>query len=437
MFSFFDVVAVLLTLTAAFAWVNHRLLGLPSSIGLMVMGFVSSVLVLAFDILFPEQQLSASLIGVVQQFDFSQALLNGMLAFLLFAGSLHVDLGLLRERALVVSAMAVVATLLSTAIVGVGIWLVAQLAHVSLPLAWALVFGALISPTDPVAVQSTLKMVGMRRTLNLDMTGESLFNDGVGVVVFTVMVSIVAGSGEDLTALGIVRFFLTEAVGGVALGILTGYVAYRATRAVDDYVIEILISLALAAGTYSLAGVLHTSGPLAVVAAGLFIGNKGPRDGMSEETQRYLFGLWTVIDETLNAMLFLLIGLEVLLLRFDLSLVWFGLLAIPLVLLARLISVTVPHALLRPWWEFAPGTIAVLTWGGLRGGISIALALPLPQSSERAVILAMTYAVVTFAIVVQGLTLGPLIRRFPQTVEASSGALPPAHDVSAEGRNSG
>ncbi|MCW5746005.1 MAG: sodium:proton antiporter [Alphaproteobacteria bacterium] len=412
MLSTFDLLAVLLTLTAVFGWLNHRYIGLPHTIGLLVMGLVASLLLVGVELAITHTSLYADVVSAVRQIDFYEAVMNGMLAFLLFAGALHVDLGSLRRRGLVVGLTATLGVVVSTALIGVGLWLVAGWLGVALPLAWALVFGALISPTDPVAVLSTLKAVSVPASLETDMTGESLFNDGVGVVVFSVLLAVAAGTMGTVDAGTVGKLLLVEAVGGGLLGLVTGYVAYRAMRAIDNYPVEILISLALVAGTYALAAKLHTSGPIAVVVAGLLIGTRGPADAMSDQTQQYLFAFWTLIDEILNSILFLLIGLEVLVLRFELSLGWFALAAVPLALFARLVSVALPVLLLRLFGQtFTSGTIAVLTWGGLRGGISIALALSLPEVAEKPVLLAATYAIVLFTIVVQGLTLAKVVRR--------------------------
>ncbi len=409
--SLFELTAVLFTLTAAFAWLNHQFIRMPNSIGLLVMGLVSSLLLIGVNFVFPGAGVADQVAAVIGQVDFSQALLQGMLAYLLFAGGLHVDLNHLKRRALVVSTMATVGVVILTAIVGVGLWLIAAALGVSLSLPWALVFGALISPTDPIAVQSTLKSVGAHPMLDIDMTGESLLNDGVGVVVFTALLAIALEPAGELTLAEVVGEFVVEAFGGGLLGFLTGYLAYRAMRRIDDYAIEVLISLALATGTYALANALGMSGPIAVVVAGLLIGNRAAEDAMSEETQRYMFGFWTLLDEILNSVLFLLIGLEVLVLRFDLSLTGIVVLAVPLVLAARFVSVLLPVAVLRVTQTFVTGTVAVLTWGGVRGGISIALALSLPEGPAKGIILACTYAVVIFAVIVQGLTLGGVIRR--------------------------
>jgi CPA1 family monovalent cation:H+ antiporter len=407
-----DLIAILLVLTAIFAWINHRFIRLPHSIGLLVMGLAASLVLLGVELAVPHVTLYGDLAGIIRQIDFQATVLNGMLAFLLFAGALHVDLSVLRDRAWAVGSMATVGTLISTAIVGIGLWLAAGALAIPLPLAWALVFGALISPTDPLAVLSVLKAVDVPKTLEIDMTGESLFNDGIGVVIYTVLVAVAVGAeagGIDLLHIG--RIFFIEVLGGAVLGLVAGYLAYRAMRAIDDYPIEVLISLALAAGTYTLATKLHMSGPIAVVVAGLLIGHRGPHDALSDETQRYLFGFWTLIDEILNSVLFLLIGLEVLVLRLDPSFGWLVAVAVPLVLFARLFAVSVPVLVLSASHTFVRGTIPVLTWGGLRGGISIALALSLPEVPEKSAILAATYGVVLFTLIVQGLSLRALAER--------------------------
>lgn len=410
--SMFDLIAVLLVLTAAFGWINHTVLKLPQTIGLLVMALAASLVLIGVEVLFPQAALYDEVVVIVRQIDFQQTVLNGMLAFLLFAGAMHVDFATLRSRLVIVSTMATVGVLVSTLIVGVGFWLAAKVLGIPLPFVWALVFGALISPTDPVAVLSTLKQVKVPQSLEIIMTGESLFNDGVGVVVFTVILAIATslhGGGVDL--LHVAELFAVDAVGGGVLGLVTGYIAYRGMRAIDNYPIEVLISVALVAGTYALADKLNMSGPIAVVVAGLLIGNRGPGDAMSDETERFLFGFWTLVDEMLNSMLFLLIGLEVLVLRFDPSLVGLAIIAIPMVLAARFVAVAGPVMLLSAKSNFVRGTIPVLTWGGLRGGISVALALSLPESEVKTVILAATYGVVLFTIIVQGLTLAPLVKR--------------------------
>lgn len=410
--SIFDLIAMLLTMSAAFAFLNAKLLKLPTTIGVMIMGLVASLVLIGLELVTVQTQLTRTLADAVRQIDFQDALMNGMLAFLLFAGSLHVDLVKLKRRTASVGLLATVGVIISTALVGGGFWLVAGWLGTPIPLTWALVFGALISPTDPVAVLSTLKAVDVPEDLEVEMTGEALLNDGVGVVVFTILLA--AAVGSEAGSFGIAQaaeLFFVEALGGAVFGMVTGYVAYRAMRLIDDYRVEVLISLAVAMATYSAASKLHLSGPIAVVCTGLLIGERGPADAMSETTQRYLFSFWTLIDEILNIVLFLLIGLEVLVLRPDSALMPLALLAIPTVLIARLISVAAPVAALSVWMSFLKGTIPILTWGGVRGGISIALVLAIPEFPQKPMILAATYAVVVFSIVIQGLTLEPLVRR--------------------------
>jgi CPA1 family monovalent cation:H+ antiporter len=408
--SVIELIALLLVLTACFGWINERFFGLPDTVGVLIMGLAASVLLLLLELALPEVTLYDELTQIVQQIDFQQTVLEGMLAFLLFAGALHVDFGALRERAWVVGSLATLGVLISTAITGVGLWALSNLLGQPIPLVWAMVFGALISPTDPVAVLATLKAIKVPQILEIDMSGESLFNDGIGVVVFAVILSLAAGTGHGATGFsGALHLLVVEAVGGIVLGLIGGYLAYRAMRAIDNYSLEVLISLALVAGTYAFAARLGTSGPLAVVVAGLLIGNRGPGRAMSDITQRYLFGFWTLVDEILNAILFLLIGLEVLVLRLDASFGWLPVLAIPLALAGRFVSVLAPTIALARWMSFVPGTVAALTWGGLRGGISVALALSLPEGPHKSTLLACTYLVVIFTLVVQGLTLARVI----------------------------
>ena len=411
-FSLFDLSAMLLTLSAVFGWLNHKYLPFPHTVGLLVMSVAASVVMVGVDVAFPDRHLFASLTGTLLQIDFSDVVMNGMLAFLLFAGALHIDIGRLRSRAIPIALLALVGTVISTAIVGVATWLVARLTGVPISLAWALVFGALISPTDPVAVLSTLRHVAVPPDLEVELQGESLFNDGIGIVLFTILLRFATGGSSDETSpAAIVELLLLEAVGGVLLGLVTGYVAYRGMKLIDDYPVEVLISLALVTGTYALAQRLHVSGPLSMVAAGLLIGDRGPRYAMSDKTQAYLFGLWTLIDEILNSILFLLIGLEVLVLSFENVSLKLALAAIPIVLLARLIAVSLPLLLFSWSKTMSLRNVPFLTWAGVRGGISVALALSIPSSPARSHILSATYGVVLFSIVVQGLSLGWVARR--------------------------
>jgi CPA1 family monovalent cation:H+ antiporter len=409
----FDLLAIMLALTACFAWLNHVFIHLPHTIGLLVMGLVSSLLLIVVELLVPDVHLYEDLTALIRHIDFQRTVLDGMLAFLLFAGALHVDFAQLRRRGWPVGVMATLGVVISTFVVGLGLWALAAAFGIALPFTWALVFGALISPTDPVAVLATLKTVKVPRSLETDMAGESLFNDGVGVVVFTALLIMATQStGESVGAFGVLQLFVVEALGGAVIGMATGFLAYFAMKKIDDYPIEVLISIALATGAYALASMLHSSGPIAVVVAGLIIGNKGPKDALSDQTQRYLFGYWTLVDEILNSILFLLIGLEVLVLRFELNQTILAFMLLPVVFLARLLATALPVKLLQRWQTFTPGTIAVLTWGGLRGGISIALALSLPEVAQKPLLLTATYVTVIFTVVVQGLTLRKVIARY-------------------------
>lgn len=410
--SLFDIISVLLVLTAVFAWFNHAVLKLPNTIGLLVMAVATSLALICVELAFPALGLYDDAATLMRQVDFEETVLNWLLGFLLFAGALHVDFAAMKSRLWPIAVMATVGVLISTALIGAGFWGLARLFHIEMPFAWALVFGALISPTDPVAVLSTLKKISVPQPLEALMTGESLFNDGVGVVLFTALLASASHSAiETFDVLQAGELFLVEAVGGGVLGLFTGYVAYRAMRAIDDYPVEVMISLALVTGTYALATKLHMSGPIAVVVAGILIGTRGPVDALSDQTQRFMFGFWTLIDEILNSVLFLLVGLEVLVLRFDVTFVGLALSAIPLALVVRFLAVGLPVTALRLVMGLEAGTVRILTWAGLRGGISIALALALPESETKTVILAATYSVVLFTIIMQGLTLAPLVKR--------------------------
>ncbi len=424
MVSFFDLFAMLLLLTAAFGWLNQVFFHLPGNIGLLLMGVAAALIVLIVDLLIPGTAIVGDLTAILRKIDFYEAVMHGMLAFLLFAGALHVDWSRLRKRLAPVATMATVGVVISTVVVGFGLWSLSLALGVNLSLAWALVFGALISPTDPVAVLSLLKQVRIPELLETEISGEALFNDGVGVVLFTMLVAMATAGHDAISVLDAIGLFLLEAVGGALIGAVTGYVAFRAMRKVDEYVLEIFISLALVMGTYALVDNLHMSGPIAVVIAGLLIGTRGPGDAMSETTQRYLFGFWALIDELLNSVLFLLIGLELIVVGLNLRFGWLALLTIPLVLVARGASVAIPVTGLSYFMRFIKGSIPVLIWGGVRGGISIALALSLPYGEQRSIILIATYAVVLFTIIVQGLTLKKVIRR---TVPSSRNALAQTH----------
>ena len=406
MLSLLDLTAILLILSASFGWLNHKFVPLPHTIGLLLMSVMTSLVLVIIDVILPEQHLFEPLTRALLQIDFTAVVMDGMLAFLLFAGALNVDLSKLRSRAVPVALLATLGTVVSTAVVGAGMWLAAGLLQLPISFAWALVFGALISPTDPVAVLSTLKNVKAPPALEVEMQGESLFNDGVGIVLFTILLRFALNdSGANTTPTAIIQLLVLEGGGGLLLGLITGYVAYRAMKLIDDYAIEVLISLALVTATYAIAQNIHVSGPLSMVAAGLLIGDRGPRDAMSDKTQQYVFALWTLIDEILNSVLFLLIGLEVLILQFAPRALLLAFVTIPIVLLARFLAVSAPPVLFAWTKLMSLSNIPFLTWAGVRGGISVALALSIPNSAAKPSILAATYAIVLFSILVQGSTL--------------------------------
>jgi CPA1 family monovalent cation:H+ antiporter len=408
--SAFNAASILIVLAAGLGYLNHRVFHLPSSVGLTVMGAVASLLVIGADRIVPGVGLSPLVVGFLASLDFHTTLMDGMLSFLLFAGALHVNWTHMKQGRWPILVLSTIGVLLSTTIVGVGFWTVANLLGLTIPLLWCFVFGALISPTDPVAVMGVMKRAAVPPTLQATVAGESLFNDGVGVVVFAILLT--AALGTEPFSLGHASLdFLREAGGGAVLGLLVGWIAYKAMESIDDYNVEVMLSLAVVMGGYSLAHWIHVSGPVAMAVAGLLIGNAGVANAMSDLTRDYLLKFWALIDEILNAVLFLLIGLEVIAVAPDPRFLALGAVGIILVLVARSLSVATPLTLMRPFLTLGRGALPTLVWGGLRGGISIALALSLPDIPVRGPILAATYVVVLFAVIVQGGSIGWLIRR--------------------------
>jgi CPA1 family monovalent cation:H+ antiporter len=407
----FDVAALLVVLAAALGFCNYHFLKLPHTIGLTVMGAVASLGVLAFDAVLPAVGLGGLVRSFLVNIDFHAALMDGMLSFLLFAGALHVDLQHLLSRRWAVLAMATVGVLVSTVVVGFGFYALTMVLGVSVPLIWCLVFGALISPTDPVAVLGILKTANVPPSLEGKVAGESLFNDGVGVVVFSILLAIATGS-EAFSVTHAMELFVIEALGGALFGLIIGWIAFQAMRTIDEHNLELLITLALVMGGYAAAHQLHVSGPLAMAVAGLLIGNHGTAYAMSDDTAERLHTFWSLLDEVLNSILFLLIGIEVLAVSPRPDVIALGLIAILLVLVARATAVGVPFIILGRIRPFTRGAYPVLVWGGLRGGISIALALSLPEGAVKDVVVAVTYVVVVFSVVVQGTTVGATARRF-------------------------
>ena len=411
----FGILTFLIPFSAFFAYLNYRYFHLPRTIGLMLSALIlSSALIIAGQFGWAFKGVA---LDVVRKIDFNRLLLQGMLGFLLFAGALNVELNELMKQKWVVTVLATGAVAFSTFLVGVLAWFVLGLFGISLPLLYCLLFGALISPTDPVAVLNILKSMKASKALETQMAGEALFNDGVGVVIFIVLLKYATG-GHDATAGHAVLLFVKEAAGGILFGLCLGYLAYQMLKRVDNYQVEILITLGLVTGGYALANNIHVSGPLAMVMAGLLIGNHGRAFAMSETTRRNLDTFWELIDEILNAILFILIGMEVLTVEITTTHLLAGLVIIPIVLLARLTSVGIPFSFLPIRKESQASMVKILTWGGLRGGIAVALALSLPLSQERETILMATYMVVVFSVAAQGLTIQRLMKRWENSAQA-------------------
>ena len=404
-----QIASILIVLAGLFGAVNYFFLRLPAAIGILVVALFASLAVLGFDYIVPAYNVTGQIRTIVETIEFSETLLGWMLGLLLFAGALHVNLSELREQAWTVALMATLGVAISTAIAGFGFAMIT-----GIPILIALVFGALISPTDPVAVLGVLREANLRKSLETQIAGESLFNDGVGYVVFLLLVGLAFPHGDshgDASVMSALELFGKEAFGGALLGGILGWLTFQIMKRIDDYPLEVLLSLGLAFGGYELAIYLHVSGPIMAVVAGLFIGDVGIKHGMSETTRQYLNGFWELIDEILNAVLFLLIGVEVFAVAFQMDFLIAGLMSIALALVARLGAVAIPILILRPFRKYKTDVVPIMTWGGIKGGISVALALSLPDSEYKPLILTATYTVVIFSIIVQGLTIATLARK--------------------------
>jgi CPA1 family monovalent cation:H+ antiporter len=403
----FEIATLVIVLTAVFSYLNCRYVRLPTTIGVMAISLAVSLGMLAAGEFWPSFRAQAT--ELVQHIDFNRLLLHGMLAFLLFAGAQHVELNELRRELVPVALLAVVGTIISMFLIaGLGRYAM-LLGGVSLPIAWCLLFGALISPTDPVAVIGIMRTLNAPPALETQIAGESLFNDGVGVVLFSVLLATVGGAAAPST-FRIIVMVLQQSLGGIVIGLLTGIVINAMLQGVDDYKVELLLSIALAMGSYTLADVLHLSGPISTVVAGLMIGNQGI-SGISAASRQNFDTFWELLDEVLNAVLFVLIGLEVLATPRGRIYIVASLLCVPVALIARGVSVTATMSLLHAWRSMRLATIGFLTWGGLRGGLSMAMALSIPAGPQREPIVLATYAIVVFSILVQGLTVGKLVKR--------------------------
>ena len=408
--------AIILVCVSIFGYLNHRFLKLPLTVGLALIALIAGVLVLTTDTFFPQIGVSTQISAWLDEIDFNRTLMHGMLSFLLFAGALHVDLNGLLKAKLHVSLLATAGVLISTFLNGVVFYFITGLFGYEIEFIHCLIFGVIVSPTDPVAVMALLKRLRVPKQLESIIGGESLFNDGVAVVVFSVLVTIAFGSttGHESASAAdanmILGLFVREAFGGALLGIVAGYTTFLLMRQVDDYVVEVIATLALVTGAYSLAIALHISGPIAMVIAGVFIGNTGRNLAMSEKTQVHVTDFWHLVDEILNAALFVLIGFQVIILSSEISVWIISTIAVAVAVFARFLAVATPLTFLSAIVQKEKGEISILTWAGLKGGISIALALSLPDTMEyKGIILTAAYAVVVFSILIQGLTIEKLI----------------------------
>lgn len=407
--SILELLAVFLTLAAVLSWFNCRFIGLPPTIGVMSAALVISIAMIVLDLVgfaLPRAYDESLLHSV----DFSEVLMQGMLSVLLFAGALQVDLSKLKAYAWQVALLAFGGTAAATFLVGFGIWYVLPLFGMTLPLAYCLVFGALISPTDPISVTGILRSAGAPKNLETVITAESLFNDGIAVVLFALMVEMLVRQ-EQPSLSHVAALLLREAGGGIGFGLVLGLTTYRMLKSINSYQEEVLVTLAAVVGGYVLANRLHISGPLTMVTAGIILGNHARESAMSTKTREHVDTFWELLDSIFNAVLFVLIGLEAAAISYAHGLLWAGMAAILIALAARFVTVGLPIGLLRNIVRLPQGSWQVLTWGGLRGGISVALALSLPPGDGRNTVVAMTYIVVVFTVLVQGLTIGRVVRR--------------------------
>lgn len=408
-----EILTITIVLAAVFAYINHRVIKWPPTIGIMVLSLGTSIFLAVLGKFHPF--LSDKAIQLASSIDFRDVLMNFMLSFLLFAGAIHIDAAKLKKEALPVMLLSTLGILISTFLVGAMVWYLFVLFSLPIPFIYCLLFGALISPTDPIAVLAILKEAKIPSSLEVKISGESLFNDGVAVVVFITLLEASRSGAADISVLNVGKLFLQEAVGGLLFGAALGYIGYYALRSIDDYKVEVLITLAIVMGGYFIADHLHVSGPLAMVVAGIITGNKARNGALSDLSRDYLGKFWELIDEILNAILFLLIGLEMLIIKINIDVLIIGMISIALVLLARWISVFFPILLLRYKIKFEKHTVAILTWGGLRGGLSVALALSLTPDMHRDEFVLITYIIVVFSILIQGLTIGSFTKRLLQT----------------------
>nr|MBC7613668.1 sodium:proton antiporter [Pseudopedobacter sp.] len=401
--SLYHTFSILIVVSAVFAYLNFRYLKLPPSIGLMLIALIASVGLVIVGNLYPS--ILGDVTVLLERFDFSELLLGSMLSFMLFAGAIHINIEDLRKEKISVIMFSTFSVVISTFLIGAISFYLLPFFGLQVPFIHCLLFGSLISPTDPIAVLGILKETNIPKSLETKIAGESLFNDGVAVVIF-ITIWEAARSPELPGFIEISELFLREAVGGMLLGLIVGFIGYRMMRSIDNYKVEVLITLAIVMGGYTLASWLHVSGPLAMVVAGILVGNHGKKFAMSDKTREYVSKFWELIDDILNAILFVLIGLELLIINDIKDYVWVGITMILLILIIRYVSVLIPSLMIKFREKFHHKTVLVLTWGGLRGGISIALALSLTPDLNKELWVSVTYFVVAFSILLQGLTVG-------------------------------
>jgi monovalent cation:H+ antiporter, CPA1 family len=429
----YEIFTFIVCITALLSYLNYRFVKLSPTIGIMALSLAFSIILIAGQGFFPTAY--DSLKEVMSSVDFHKLLMKGMLGFLLFAGAIHIDAKNLKAERLPIISLATIGIFISTTLVGTLLYYLFQAFGLSIDYIYCLLFAALISPTDPIAVLAILKKAKLPKSLELKIAGESLFNDGVAVVVFLTIMQVAETGLDKLSPGDISLLFLQQAGGGLLYGTVLGYLSYFAVRSIDKYEVEVMITIATVMGGYLLADIIHVSGPLAMVVAGIIIGNKSRGNAVSDITRDYLEKFWELIDEMLNAALFMLIGFEMLVIHFNRSIMIIGSITIFIVLLSRWISVAIPVTILRRKVVFEKNAIVILTWGGLRGGLSVALALSLPKEMYRDEFVAITYIVVIFSIMVQGLTIGKLYKKLKDK-ELPQAESPEGGDASQPEHNS-
>ena len=411
--SLFTIITILVVLSALFGYLNARYIKLPQTIGLMVMAILFSFLMIVGNYFSPETFHFAE--DVINSIDFSEVLLDVMLSFLLFAGALHTDTSLLKKERRSIAVFSLFGVSISTVLVGSMLFGLLKLIGQPIDFIYCLLFGALISPTDPIAVLGILTKANVPKKIEINIVGESLFNDGIGVVIFLSLVEVLRIGIANFHASDAAFMLLQEAGGGILFGLALGYVMYKLLHSIDDYETEVIITLAAVMGGYLLASKLHLSGPLAMVVAGLFTGSRAREHAMSETTELYVEKFWELIDVLMNALLFVLIGLEMMIIDYNSTYLLIGIICIPIVLLARFLSIRIPLLLTRKWLDVDRNSVYLMTWGGLRGGLSIAMALSLTRSEPKDMLVFITYVIVLFSIIVQGLTVEKLAKRLYKT----------------------